>query len=61
VRTTLNIGGTAWVGVELDEPKGKNDGHFAQSGERHFCCEPDHGLYLKADAECLIPVSSFWR
>ena len=49
VRAVVNLCGAGhWVGVKLEEPKGKNDGHFKLSGKRHFCCKPDHGLYLHA-------------
>ncbi|KAK5112101.1 hypothetical protein LTR62_004443 [Meristemomyces frigidus] len=34
-----------WVGVELDEASGKNDGSV--KGERYFSCEPDHGMFLR--------------
>lgn len=37
-----------WVGVELDEPLGKNDG--AVAGISYFSCEPNHGLFARAGA-----------
>lgn len=59
MRAVVNLCGAGhWVGVELDEPKGKNDGHFKLSGERHFCCKPDHGLYLEANTDYFMPVTS---
>ncbi|CAD5120738.1 DgyrCDS9297 [Dimorphilus gyrociliatus] len=34
-----------WIGVELDQPLGKNNG--VVKGQRYFMCEPDHGLFAK--------------
>ncbi len=32
-----------WIGVELDMPKGRNDGSLDK--HRYFHCEPNHGLF----------------
>ncbi|EMC95417.1 hypothetical protein BAUCODRAFT_59330, partial [Baudoinia panamericana UAMH 10762] len=34
-----------WVGVELKDASGKNDGSV--KGERYFICEPDYGMFLR--------------
>ncbi|XP_069015328.1 dynactin subunit 1-like isoform X2 [Embiotoca jacksoni] len=34
-----------WVGVILDEPKGKNDGTV--QGKRYFTCEDNHGIFVR--------------
>ena len=34
-----------WVGVELDEAQGKNDGSVA--GETYFSCAPNHGVFSR--------------
>lgn len=34
-----------WVGVELENSTGKNDG--SAKGERYFECAPGHGIFLR--------------
>ena len=34
-----------WVGVELNEPVGKNDGSV--QGVEYFACKPNHGLFIR--------------
>ncbi|XP_041710380.1 dynactin subunit 1 isoform X4 [Coregonus clupeaformis] len=34
-----------WVGVILDEPKGKNDGTV--QGKRYFTCHENHGIFVR--------------
>ena len=34
-----------WIGIELEEPEGKNDGSV--KGERYFECEMDYGMFVR--------------
>lgn len=34
-----------WIGIELDQPEGKNDGSV--NGVRYFDCQENHGLFVK--------------
>lgn len=41
-----------WIGVELEGPKGKNDGSV--KGERYFDCEMNKGMFLRETAIAAI-------
>jgi len=39
-----------WIGVALDEAKGKNNGTV--QGKRYFTCEENHGIFVRQSQVC---------
>lgn len=45
-----------WLGVELDDDSGKNDG--AVKGKRYFDCEPGHGMFVRPAIATVLEQST---
>lgn len=44
---TVHFASGIWIGVELDNPEGKNDGSV--NGTRYFKCRSRHGIFVRHD------------
>jgi dynactin 1 len=50
---TTHFSSGQWVGVELDDDSGKNDGTV--QGQRYFDCSPAHGMFVRPDTLIKTP------
>ena len=50
---TTHFSSGQWIGIELDDDSGKNDGSV--QGQRYFECEPGHGMFVRPDTVAIIP------
>ncbi|MCJ1392500.1 hypothetical protein MMC18_005368 [Xylographa bjoerkii] len=41
-----------WIGVELDDASGKNDGSV--QGQRYFDCKPGHGMFVRPGVAAIV-------
>jgi len=48
--------GGEWMGIELDEKAGKNNG--CVKGKAYFDCKPDYGIFVRPTAVARIPPGS---
>jgi tubulin-folding cofactor B len=46
-QTKFGTGAGVWIGVEYDEPLGRNDGSV--DGERYFACRMQYGAFVRPD------------
>ena len=64
VRGTVRFSGNTqfstgkWIGVELDEAVGKNNGSVA--GKIYFLCDDDHGIFVRQNQIDLLYGSDTW-
>ncbi len=55
--TSVSFAGK-WIGVTLDEAKGKNNGTV--QGKKYFSCEDNHGIFVRQSQVCAgMSVSMF--
>lgn len=47
-----HFAGGDWIGVELDDSSGKNDG--AVQGQRYFDCTPGHGMFIRPAVAAIV-------
>ena len=51
-QTDFKVG--KWIGVELDEPKGKNNGSV--QGVEYFQCTMLHGIFVRSNQVKLVEI-----
>lgn len=62
VRATVQFMGSThfapgdWIGVELGDASGKNDG--AVQGQRYFDCLPGHGMFIRPSVLTIVDEST---
>ena len=49
---TLHVAPGEWLGLELPDDSGKNDGSVR--GERYFDCAPSHGIFVRKESTVKI-------
>lgn len=52
---TTEFAAGEWLGIELDEKAGKNDGSV--KGKQYFDCKPEHGIFVRPTAVTPVKVS----